>query len=118
MSELEDTADHLLVVGRGRLLADVGVAELIERASKDRVDVRTEDREGAMTVLANAGGTVAALGADRLAVEGMPSAQVSAALTAAGVAFSELHRHRASLEEAYMELTRDETEFAAKAGAA
>ncbi|GAA4256115.1 ABC transporter ATP-binding protein [Dactylosporangium darangshiense] len=118
MSELEDTADHLLVVGRGRLLADVGVAELIERASKDRVDVRTEDREGAMTVLANAGGTVAAVGTDRLAVEGMPSAQVSAALTAAGVAFSELHRHRASLEEAYMELTRDETEFAARAGAA
>jgi ABC-2 type transport system ATP-binding protein len=118
MSELEDTADHLLVVGRGRLLADVPVAELIERASKDRVDVRTDDRTAAMTVLANAGATVASVEADRLAVEGLPAARISAELTAAGVAFSELHRHRASLEEAYMELTRDETEFAARAGAA
>jgi ABC-2 type transport system ATP-binding protein len=118
MSELEDTADHLLVVGRGRLLADTAVAELIEKASKDRVDVRTDDREAAMTVLANAGATVAVVGADRLSVEGMPSARVSAALSAAGVAFSELHRHRASLEEAYMELTRDESEFASHGSAA
>ncbi|WP_344620900.1 ABC transporter ATP-binding protein [Dactylosporangium salmoneum] len=118
MSELEDTADHLLVVGRGRLLADVGVAELIERASRDQVHVRTEDRTAAMTVLANAGATVAALGADLLAVDGLPAARVSSALTGAGVPFSELQRHRASLEEAYMDLTRDETEFAAKGAGA
>jgi ABC-2 type transport system ATP-binding protein len=115
MSELEDTAEHLLVVGRGRLLADVGVAELIGRASRDRVHVRTDDRTAAMTALANAGAAVAAQGPDLLAVDDLPPARVSAVLTAAGVAFSELHRHRASLEEAYMELTRDHTEFAAPA---
>ncbi|WP_432988568.1 ABC transporter ATP-binding protein [Dactylosporangium sp. CA-233914] len=117
MSELEGTADHLLVVGRGRLLADLPVAELIERASRDRVHVRTEDRTAAMTALAGAGATVAALGADLLAVDALPAARVSAVLSAAGVAFSELGRHRASLEEAYMELTRDETEFSAGSAA-
>jgi ABC-2 type transport system ATP-binding protein len=68
-----------------------------------------------MTVLANAGGTVAALAADLLTVSGLPSTRIVAALTAHHVPFSEVSAHRASLEEAYMELTRDSVEFHAGA---
>ena len=58
MGELEDTADHLIVIGRGRLVADTSVAELLAAASKDRVEVVTAQRAEATTVLANAGATV------------------------------------------------------------
>ena len=115
MNELQDTADHLVVVGRGRVIADKSVADLIAAASGDRVRLRTAARAEAMTVLANAGGTVAALAADLLTVSGLPSTRIVAALTAHHVPFSEVSAHRASLEEAYMELTRDSVEFHAGA---
>ncbi|WP_238014190.1 ATP-binding cassette domain-containing protein [Dactylosporangium sp. AC04546] len=113
MSELEGTADHLIAVGRGRLIADMKVSELLAAASKGRVEVRTTQRAEAMTLLANAGGTVAATGEDQLSVEGLPGERVSAVLTGGGVPFAELRQHRASLEEAYMELTREGVEFSA-----
>jgi ABC-2 type transport system ATP-binding protein len=111
MSELEDTADHLVVVGHGRVVADTSVAELIEAASSDRVSVRTDARTEAMTSLAHAGAVVAATGRDRVTVVGMPAGEVVLALQRADVAFSEVSGHRATLEEAYMELTRDAVEF-------
>jgi ABC-2 type transport system ATP-binding protein len=114
MSELEDTADHLVVVGRGRLVADIPVGDLVAAASGGRVEVRTPARTEAMTVLANAGATVAATGADALTVQGLSGERVAASLTAAAVPFSELRPHRASLEEAYMELTRESVEFGAR----
>ena len=55
MSELQDTADHLVVAGRGKVIADTSVAALIAAASGDRVRVRTAARAEAMTVLAHAG---------------------------------------------------------------
>ena len=115
MSELEDTADHLVVVGRGRVIADTSVASLIETASGGRVEVRTTARTEAMTVLAHAGATVAASGPDVLAVSGLSPEQIVAALTESHVPFGEVSAHRASLEEAYMELTRDSVEFRAEA---
>jgi ABC-2 type transport system ATP-binding protein len=114
MSELEDSADHLVVVGRGKVIADASVAELIAAASGDRVMLRTSSRSEAMTVLAHAGATVAATGRDTLAVSGLASEQVVARLSDSGVGFSEISAHRASLEEAYMELTRDAVEFRAQ----
>jgi ABC-2 type transport system ATP-binding protein len=111
MGELEDTADHLIAVGRGRVIADTSVSKLLAAASKDRVEVTTAHREEATTVLANAGGTVTVAGADAVVVEGLPGDRVAALLTEAGIAFSELRRHRASLEEAYMDLTRGAIEF-------
>ncbi|GAB4051352.1 ATP-binding cassette domain-containing protein [Catellatospora paridis] len=111
MSELQDTADHLIVIGRGRLIADTSVTKLLAAASKGRVEVRTLRRTEAMTLLANAGATVAAIDAETLTVDGLTGEQVAALLTEAGLAFSELRSHRASLEEAYMELTRDAVEF-------
>jgi ABC-2 type transport system ATP-binding protein len=116
MSELEDTADHLVVVGRGRVIADTSVAELIAAASGDRITLRTAIRAAAMTVLANAGATVAATGPDTLTVAGLTAERVVSALGQSGVAFSEVTAHRATLEEAYMELTRDEVEFRAVVG--
>ena len=114
MSELQDTADHLVVVGRGRVIADTSVAELIAAASGDRVTVRTTARSEAMTVLAHAGATVAATDRDTLTVSGLPAERVVALLGESAVPFSEISPHRATLEEAYMELTRDEVEFRAE----
>jgi len=111
MGELEDTADHLIAIGRGRVIADTTVATLLAAASKDRVEVTTAQRDEATTVLAHAGATVAVAGTDTVVVEGLSGDRVSALLTGAGIAFSELRRHRASLEEAYMELTRNALEF-------
>ena len=71
MSELEDTASHLVVIGRGRLVADTSVAELIATASGGRVALRTSARAEAMAVLADAGAIVAATGADTLTVTGL-----------------------------------------------
>jgi len=113
MSELEDTADHLVVVGRGRVIADTSVASLIQAASGDRVEVRTVARTQAMTVLAHAGATVAVTGQDLLTVSGLPAEKIVAALTESGIPFAEVRAHRATLEEAYMELTRDAVEFQA-----
>jgi ABC-2 type transport system ATP-binding protein len=114
MSELQDTADHLVVVGRGKVIADTGVAELIAAASGDRVNVRTSARAEAMTVLAHAGVIVAATDRDFLTVAGLPAERVVAVLTEAGIGFSEVSAHRATLEEAYMEMTRDAVEFRAQ----
>jgi ABC-2 type transport system ATP-binding protein len=91
---------------------------LIAAASGDRITLRTAARAAAMTVLANAGATVAATGPDTLTVAGLTAERVVSALNQSGVAFSEVTAHRATLEEAYMELTRDEVEFRAVAGAA
>jgi len=113
MSELEGIADHLVVIGRGRLVADTTVREMVAAASQARVEVRTIHKAAAMAALANAGATVAAVADDLLTVDGLDSAAIASALGAAGVAFSELRPHRASLEAAYMELTRDHAEFAA-----
>jgi ABC-2 type transport system ATP-binding protein len=113
MSELEDTADHLVVVGRGQVIADTSVADLITSASGQRVLLRTPARTEAMTVLAHAGATVAATGRDTLTVSGLDPQHVVALLTDASVPFSEISAYRASLEEAYMELTRDAVEFRA-----
>jgi ABC-2 type transport system ATP-binding protein len=111
MSELQDTADHLVVVGRGQVIADTSVAVLIEAASGERVELRTTARTEAITVLAHAGATVAATAPDMLTVSGLSPEKIVAALTDGHVPFTEVAAHRASLEEAYMELTRDAVEF-------
>jgi ABC-2 type transport system ATP-binding protein len=113
MSELQDSADHLVVVGRGKVIANASVRELIAAASGDRVSLRTSARSEAMTVLAHAGATVAATDRDTVTVTGLPAERVVALLGESAVPFSEVSAHRATLEEAYMELTRDAVEFRA-----
>jgi ABC-2 type transport system ATP-binding protein len=111
MSELQDSATHLVVIGRGRLVADTSVADLVAAASGDRVALRTSARTEAMAVLARAGATVASTGPDTVTISGLAPARVVVLLGESSVPFSEVSAHRATLEEAYMELTRDTVEF-------
>jgi ABC-2 type transport system ATP-binding protein len=114
MSELEDTADHLIVVGRGQVIADRSVSDLIATASGDQVLVRTSASAAAVTALAAAGARVTAT-ASGLTIHNLSPERVVAALTAASIPFSAVGAHRATLEEAYLELTRDSVEFRAGA---
>jgi ABC-2 type transport system ATP-binding protein len=111
MSELEDTADHLVVVGRGRVIADTSVAALITAASDGRVTLRTTARAEATAVLTHAGATVTTVGPDELIVSDLSAERAVVLLTENAIGFSEISAHRASLEEAYMELTRESVEF-------
>ena len=78
--------------------------------------LRTSMRSDAMTVLARAGATVAAIDREALTVTGLAAERVVALLADSAVAFSEVAQHRASLEEAYMELTRDAVDYAGQPG--
>ncbi len=107
MSELEGTADHVIVIGKGRLLADISVGELIATVSGDRVEITTPDTTTAMTVLANAGATVISNGRDRIAVDGIAAARAAELLVSHSVRLEGLASSRATLEEAYFQLTRE-----------
>jgi ABC-2 type transport system ATP-binding protein len=113
MSEVQDTADHLVVVGRGRAIADAGVADLIAAASSGRVTLRTTAGAHATRVLTAAGATVAATGRDAITVTGLPADRIAALLGENAVPFSEVSAHRATLEDVYLELTREAVEFRA-----
>jgi ABC-2 type transport system ATP-binding protein len=101
-----------VVIGRGRMIADTGMSDLLGAASGHGVIVRTPDPGEAMALLAAAGATVTSTGADRLEVSGLDVERVADLLSSRGVRLWELTPHRASLEDAYMELTRDAVQFA------
>ncbi|MCX3063284.1 ABC transporter ATP-binding protein [Streptomyces beihaiensis] len=113
MNETAAFADHLVVLGRGRLLADTPMREFLDAHSTRRVRVRTADPDRLHAALARAGHTVARSGDGHCTVDGADAAEVGAVAAAAGVPVLELRDERASLEEAYLALTADETEFAA-----
>ena len=113
MGELEGTADHLIVIGRGRLLADTTVDDLLSRMSAGTVTLRTPDAAEAMTVLANAGGAVSSNGAGVVTVTGLDAERVGNIAAAHGLRLSELTQDRATLEDAYLRLTRGAAEFGA-----
>jgi ABC-2 type transport system ATP-binding protein len=113
MSELEGAATHLVVVGRGKLVADTSVAELIGRASAGLVTLRTTARIEATTVLASAGAVVTTIDTDTLTISGIATEEIIRLLNAHNVPFSEVSAHRASLEQAYMDLTRQSVEYRA-----
>jgi ABC-2 type transport system ATP-binding protein len=114
MSELQDAAGHLVVIGRGKVIADTSVADLLAAASGDRVLLRTSAPTPATTVLEEAGATVTATGPDTLLVTGMGAERVAALLGGQAVPFSEVSAHRATLEEAYMGLTHDVVDYRAE----
>src|SRR5580704_5720369 len=110
MSELEALfaeggAGHLVVIGRGQVIADTSVADLLATASGNRVTVRTTAPAEAMTVLAGAGAEVAARGSGVLTVCDLSPERVVALLAGYAIPFSEVTAHRATLEQAYLELT-------------
>ncbi|HTJ32345.1 MAG TPA: ATP-binding cassette domain-containing protein [Dactylosporangium sp.] len=113
MSELQGAADHIVVVGRGRVIADASVAELLAGAANGRIALRSSAVDRASVVLREAGATVTPNGDGTLTVSGPAAEDVIGALQRAGVPFSEVSAHRATLEDAYLELTRDAVEFRA-----
>jgi ABC-2 type transport system ATP-binding protein len=113
MSEVQDTADHLVVAGRGKAIADAGVADLIAAASGGRVALRTTAGTHAMRVLAHAGAAVAATGRDTITVAGLAADRIVTLLGESAVPFSEVSAHHATLEDVYLELTREAVEFRA-----
>jgi ABC-2 type transport system ATP-binding protein len=111
MSELEGTADDLVVIGRGRLIAETTVDELLAARSTASVNLRTPQAAEAMTLLARAGGTVTSAGQDQLLVTGLDVAVIADLAAEHGLRVHELASQRPSLEEAFLELTRDAVEF-------
>lgn len=116
MSEMENTADHLIVVGKGRLVADCSMAEFIARGSGTAVLVETPTPEVLARAVTAAGGSVTseaseASEAGRLRVHGLSEAEVGGIAFAAGVPVHHLAAAKVSLEQAFMELTADSVEY-------
>ena len=119
MSEMENTADHLLVIGRGKLIADCPMGEFIARSSQQAVRVRTP-QPGMLAVALSAAGAQVATAGDaapgggaEVEVRGLPLERIGEVAFAAGVPLYLLAPARASLEEAFMELTADSVEYQA-----
>jgi ABC-2 type transport system ATP-binding protein len=124
MNEMAVTADHLIVIGRGKLLADAATADVIARGSGQSVRVRTPEpgrltelvtAEGGKAVLTDAppgnGGSTAADEAPVLTVTGLAAARIGELAASASVVLHELTPQLASLEDAFLELTSDSLEF-------
>jgi len=112
MSEMENTADHLLVVGRGRLIADCGMAEFIARSSGQAVLVRSPQPDALARAVTVAGGSVTSAGEPgELLVRGLGEEQVGDTASAAGIPVHHLAASRVSLEQAFMELTADSVDY-------
>ncbi|HEU5476426.1 MAG TPA: ATP-binding cassette domain-containing protein [Gaiellaceae bacterium] len=112
MSEMALTADHLIVIGRGKLIADTSVDDFVARASQKAVLVRSPELGRLRTELAGPGVSFVAADRGALEVHGLTTEQVGEAAAVGGIALHELTPLQASLEEAFMNLTRDELEFA------
>jgi ABC-2 type transport system ATP-binding protein len=120
MSELETLltegdAGHLVIVGRGRVIADTSVADLLAAASGNRIMLRTTAPADAMTALAGAGAEVTATGSGVLTISNLSSERVVAILAAHAVPFSEVTARRVTLEQAYLELTSQSVDYRAEA---
>jgi ABC-2 type transport system ATP-binding protein len=113
MGEVQDVADHVVVVGRGRVLADANVNQLVARASGDEIVIRTPAAAEAVTALQRAGAAATVTDGDTLSVTGLEAQRVVEVLGQAHVRFSEVTAQRATLEDVYLQLTSGEAEFRA-----
>jgi ABC-2 type transport system ATP-binding protein len=113
MSEMENTADHLIVIGRGELIADESVTEFAARGTRLSVTVRTPDAAALAAVLTAEGASVRPDGDQSLTVTGMSAARIGDLAFRHPARLHELATHTATLEEAFMELTADSVEYLA-----
>jgi len=113
MSEMALTADHLIVIGRGRKIADMSTEEFIRQASGGLVLVRTPQAAELDALLSGPDVSVTAAGLGLLEVRGLTAVQIGEAAAANQLVLHELTPQQASLEEAFMNLTRDDVEFKA-----
>jgi len=111
MSEMALTAEHLIVVGKGRLIADCSVTELTERAARDQVQVDSADNARLRALLAGDAVAVEVREDGRLEVSGLSAAEIGRIALGAGIALTELTPHTATLEEAFMSITRDAVDY-------
>src|SRR5579863_8207615 len=110
MSEMESTADHLIVIGRGKLIADCSMSEFIARSSGAAVRVRTPMADELIKAL-NAEGATTATDDGAIEVRGMTAEAVGDIAFEQGIRLHELAVVHASLEEAFMELTASSVEY-------
>jgi ABC-2 type transport system ATP-binding protein len=115
MSEMENTADHLIVIGRGKLIADCTMSEFVARASGAAVRVRTPSADQLVRAVAGRGATSVAGDDGSIEVRGLSAEQIGDLAFAEGIRLHELATVRASLEEAFMELTASSVEYRADA---
>jgi ABC-2 type transport system ATP-binding protein len=115
MSEMALTADHLVILGRGRLIADAPLSEVVAATSESRVAVRTPDASTLTAALVARGVTVTATGAGRLEASGMDAPGIADLAASLGVRIHELTTHPTSLEDAYLSLTESSVQFRATA---
>lgn len=116
MSEMALVADHLIVVGRGRLLADTTVRELVQQAGGDTVTVASDQASRLRDVLAGPGVEITGTaGSEELQVTGLSARAIGLKAAEHGIALFELSSRTVSLEEAFMDLTRDAVEYHASA---
>lgn len=118
MSEMAQTADHLIVIGRGRLIADAPIEQVLAGVGASRVAVKTPDAQRLAAALAAPDVTVTAVAHDELEVTGLDAAAIAAVARDLGVLLHELATHTASLEEAYLSLTDSAVEYTAVPAAA
>ena len=118
MAELEGMVGHVIVVGHGQVVADAPVAALLAATAGGRTVLRSAMSERPADVLAAAGATITRTGPDTLRVVGLASEQIVDALARNRVGFAAVSTHRASLEDAYLQLTRGQVDFRAGSGAA
>ena len=115
MNEMAVTADHLIVIGRGKLIADSATQDVIARSSGESVRVRTPDAGRLAPLITAEGGTVTPVSegtdAGALLVTGLPAARIGELAASASVVLHELSPQLATLEEAFMELTAGSLEF-------
>ncbi len=111
MSEMELTAEHLIVVGRGRVIADEPMAHFIARAGKNEVVVTSPQADTLRWLIAGQGVTVASDAPNRLSVQGLSAAAIGDIAAANSITLHELMPTTPSLEEAYMELTKDDVTY-------
>ncbi|MEU6180492.1 ATP-binding cassette domain-containing protein [Streptomyces coeruleorubidus] len=116
MSEMALTADHLVVIGQGRLLADTSMADFIARNSRSYVRVRSPQRERLLDVLHQAGVVAVESGEGVLEVDGGKAEHVGELAAQHGITLHELSPQQASLEEAFMQLTAGSVEYHAHSG--
>ena len=112
MSEMSMTADHLIVIGRGRILSSGPVADVIASATNDVVRVVSPDADRLAQVLAADGLQIQRTDSHTLTSTTVPAARIGEAAAAHGIVLHELITQHASLEEAYLELTGKEVEYA------